>query len=327
MMPTDPLIFVAETWMYEAGELAQFYDGLGVPYRTALQSDPARSWSEAEDATHLVVARANLPGAVLAKMPRLRAIVKWGRGTERIDVSEATKRGIVVAYTPHAVQGVAEAALLLMLALSKALPLKVEAGRSGTSANDLPEGSELQGKVLGLIGFGSIGQSVARMAFGIGMRILIHELVPNPAAAAACEGEFVPLEELLAKADYVSLHTSAMPDAPPILDARHVAQMKRGAYLVNTARGSLVDERALIAALESGRLAGAGLDVVAKEPLQADNPLVHMDNVIVTPHTLGITRESMGRIKDAVRESLRLLLDGRLPPFVANPEVEEARDR
>lgn len=323
-MRSEHLIFIVEPWMYEAGEISQYYGDLGVPYHMPMHTDLARVWNEAGNATHLVLARASLPASVFTRLPRLQAIVKWGRGIERIDLKAASQCGVLVAYTPFAVRGVAEAALLLMLALSKNLLQQVEASRSGKRADDLPAGSELRGKTLGIIGFGAIGQSLARMARGIGMRVLIYTHTPDPEAAVACNGQFVSLEELLASADYVSIHATASPDGRSILNARHIAQMKTGACFINTARGSLVDEKALIAALESGRLDGAGLDVVADEPVQPNNPLVHMDNVIVTPHALGYTRESMLKIKRAVREALQLLLAGGLPSYIANPEVVEA---
>jgi D-3-phosphoglycerate dehydrogenase len=305
--------------MYSPSELVCYFGEFDVPYRIATSSDPQDRWTQARKATHLLIAKSAISAAEFDRMPRLKAIVKFGRGVERIDLEAATKRGVVVAYTPFAVTGVAEGALLLMLALSKHLTLQMKAASRRVHPYDLPRGSELAGKTLGIVGFGAIGRSLASMAHGMGMQILVHTRTPDPAAAASCDGQLVSLDELLEKADYVSLNLIPLPDGRPLLDESRLAQMKDGAVLINTARGSLVDEGALVAALESGKLAGAGLDVVADEPVQPDNPLLHMENVIVTPHSLGVTEETMRKIKEATREALELLLAGRLPPYIANP--------
>ena len=312
--------------MYTAAEAACYFADLGVPYVLSESAGADDRWVHTRGASHLVIAKSMMSASDLRSMPNLRAIVKFGRGLERIDLEAATERGVVVAYTPFAVTGVAEGALLLMLALSKDLKLQMEAARRGAHPFDLPKGLELGGKTLGVVGFGSIGSTLASMAQGIGMRILIHTRTPDPAAAADCQGEFTSLDELLARSDYVSLNLTPLPDGRPLLDESRLAQMKDGAVLINTARGSLVDEEALIAALRSGKLAGAGLDVVADEPLQLDNPLLNMEKVIVTPHSLGVTEESMRKIKEGTRRALELLLAGRLPPHVANPDVVEREE-
>ena len=337
-MNKDWHIFVAGSDLYGPGELDEYFADLSVTVGVGSETDPTSRWEEAAGATHLVIARATITEEVLDQLPRLRAIVKFGRGLERIDVEAATGHGVLVVYTPQAVQGMAEAALLLMLALSKNLFAHVRAAQQGKHLGNpgnqdeqaqfhhLPLGSELGGKTLGVVGFGSIGSTLASMAQGIGMRILIHTRTPDPAAAADCQGEFTSLDELLARSDYVSLNLTPLPDGRPLLDESRLAQMKDGAVLINTARGSLVDEEALIAALRSGKLAGAGLDVVADEPLQLDNPLLNMEKVIVTPHSLGVTEESMRKIKEGTRRALELLLAGRLPPHVANPDVVEREE-
>jgi phosphoglycerate dehydrogenase-like enzyme len=339
-MNTEKLVFVAGRDLYTSDELAEYFADLSVSVRMSTEADPPTRWEEAADATYLVIARAAITERVLDQLPQLEAIVKFGRGLERIDLQAATEHRVLVAYTPHAVQGMAEAALLLMLALSKNLFRHVSAVKEGTylaqasrPAKDqeqfhhLPLGSELRGKTLGVVGFGAIGSRLASMAHHIGMQILIHTRTPDPAEAANCDGMLTSLDELLERSDYVSLNLTPLPGGRPLLDESRFAQMKDDAVLINTARGSLVDERALVAALASGKLAGAGLDVVADEPLQPDNPLLEMENVIVTPHSLGVTGESMNKIKEATRRALELLLVGRLPPYVANRDVTEGRAR
>lgn len=322
-MIAGALVYIAEPWMYEPGEIPAYYADLGVPYREAPAAGMQPDWGGAREATHLMIARSPMPAELFERLPRLRAVVKWGRGLERIDLGEASRRGVLVAYTPHAVQGVVEATLLLMLALSKHLPEQTAAAREGRPADSLAPGSELAGKTLGIIGYGAIGREVARIAQAFGMSVLVYTRSSQKHANAAGK-RFVPLEELLTRSDYVSMHAAASPGEGPILTAEHIARIKPGAFFVNTARGGLVDEAAMLEALRAGGLAGAGLDVVAQEPIRPDDPLLALENVIVTPHALGITSETRHKIKRAIHEAFALLLAGQLPPYVANPEVTEA---
>jgi D-3-phosphoglycerate dehydrogenase len=320
VVSADPLVYILEPDLYSQEDYRQYFDVLGVSYSTKSFEDQEADTAEAEAASYVVIARGFFPATRYKEFPSLKAIVKWGRGIERIDLDEATCRGVLVVYTPHAVQGVAEAALLLMLALSKKLFSQVEAVRSGRVEDGLG-GIELQGRSLGIIGFGSIGRALARMAAGIGMTILVYTTEADLEKTKSYAIKRLSLRELLVNADFVSIHATATPDGKPILDARHLDMMKPGAILINTARGSLVDEGALYGALKAGRLAGAGLDVVIEEPVHPDNPLLKLDNVIITPHSLGFTEEAQRKIKEGVRDSIEMLLHGRVPPYVANPEV------
>ena len=319
-MASDSKILILEPDLYLPGEVRQYFGDLGLPYLLTDTEHGIPSDEEILEVAYIVIARRRFFEKDFMTFPSLKAVVKWGRGVERIDLNAATERGVLIAYAPYAIQGVAEAALLLMLALSKNLVQQVRAAKQG-EINDKWAGVDLGGKSLGIIGFGSIGQALARMAAGIGMTILVYTLESIDSNEYEYDIHSTSLENLVSEADYVSLHATASQDGYPILTAELISKMKSSAFLINTARGSLIDEGALVQALISGKIAGAGLDVVAQEPVQSDNPLLHMKNVIVTPHMLGFTKEARKSIKQGVHQALRFLIAGDIPPHIANPEI------
>jgi phosphoglycerate dehydrogenase-like enzyme len=249
---------------------------------------------------------------------RLRGVVTTGVGIEKVDVAAATDLGIVVANSPGNYIAVAEATLLLMAAVCKHLPAWVEAARAGRQHASTLHGVELYGKTLGLVGFGRIGKWVARLAKAYGMTVLAADPYVKDAEGLA---EMVPLEELLRRSDFVSLHPVLTPETHHMIGAEQLALMKNTAYLVNTSRGGVVDEAALTRALREGRIAGAGLDVFETEPPDPENPLLAMPNVIATPHALPRTAESLRRCAEMTQESVIDLLDGRLPQYTVNRGV------
>lgn len=237
----------------------------------------------------------------LAAAPGLRMIQHQGVGYERIDVAACAARGIPIGLTPEGTSiGVAEHTILLILALGKRLSTALESTRKGQWLQwELRETSfELCGKTLGLVGFGRIGQEVARRALAFDARVLYYDVRPAlqlPAIlkdASIC-GPAESLADLLAAADVVSLHAPLTPETRHLINAGTLARMKPGAVLINTARGGLVDEVALLDAVRSGRLAGAGLDVTDPEPPDPSNPLLAMENVLVTPHIAAGTRDAL----------------------------------
>ncbi len=244
---------------------------------------------------------------VLQQLPRLGLVISSGSGYDHIDVAAASELGIPVCNAAtYNVEDVAEHALLLILACARKLRLleaQVRAGVWPLAPRAQPR-HRFRDKMLGLIGFGNIGRALAWRARGIGIRVLVCDpyLPAEDIRAAGCER--ADSETLLACSDYVSLHLHLNENTRHYMGERQFAQMKPGAYFINTSRGGLVDERALIAALERGHLAGAGLDVLEKEPPDPDNPLLDMDNVIVTGHTAGSTVES---IRALVNEWLSII--------------------
>lgn len=224
---------------------------------------------------------------------RLKLIIRGGVGVDNIDVAYAEEHGIRVRNTPAASsRSVAELALGHMFALARYIAIANHTMRQGEWNKKKYEGVELGGKTLGIIGYGRIGRALAEMAQALGMKVI----AADPFVQAP---EIVPQAELLAQADFVSLHVPAAKGEPPLINAETLAQMKDGAYLINTSRGALIDEAALLAALESGKIAGAALDVYAEEPTK-NEALCRHPRVSVTPHIGGSTQEAQARIGDEI---------------------------
>ncbi len=225
---------------------------------------------------------------VLAACPRLRVISVWGTGTDHVDLEAAGRRGIAVRNTPGvSAISIAEHTLALLLAAARHIPQADAATRRG----EWPRGQsvELNGKVCGVIGLGAIGRRFAQLATGIGMRVVAWTMHPR----ANSEIEMVDLDELYRISDVISIHLRLSAETEGMIAARKFETMKKTAILINTARGAIVDEESLLAALGSGQIAGAGLDVFANEPLPKSHPLTNLPNVVLTPHCAGITPEAL----------------------------------
>jgi D-3-phosphoglycerate dehydrogenase len=261
---------------------------------------------ELADADALVVRSAvKVTADLLAAAPKLRVIGRAGVGVDNVDVPAATARKVVVMNTPGGSSvAVAELALGLMLALARQIPRADATMHAGQWEKKSLEGGELFGKTLGLVGCGRIAIEVARRAAAFGMRIVGSDPAA-PAAAREAGIELVSFEKLLAVSDYVSLHLAMSPGVRGLFGDAVFAQMKPGARLVNCARGEVVDEAALARALESGKLAGAAVDVYGKEPPAADAPLLHCPHLIATPHIGASTREAQERVGTAIAEQIR----------------------
>jgi D-3-phosphoglycerate dehydrogenase len=260
---------------------------------------------------------------VFAGLPELRVISRNGVGYDRIDVEAATRHGVAVAITPDANhQAVAEHALSLILAVARRIAQDAADCRTGNWRRRkvfVP----LRGSTLGIVGLGRIGKSVAVRAAAFGMRLVAFEQFPDAAFARQYNIEIVDLDSLLAQSDIVTLHTPLTRDTRELINQRTIAKMKRGAILVNTARGGLVNEVDLGEALQSGQLAGAGLDVLSAEPPAPDHPLLKLDNVIVTPHVAAFDRRAIEDMAVSAAQNILDLLDGKWPAAsLINPEVQ-----
>src|SRR5881275_2437110 len=245
---------------------------------------------EIADADALIVRSATKVTAdLLAKAPKLRAVGRAGVGVDNIDLEAATKRGVLVMSTPggNAVS-VAEHTFALLLSLARQVPRLDKAMHEGKWEKGSAAGTEVRGKILGLIGLGRIGSEVAVRAEAFDMKVLGYDPFISEAAARELQVELVPLEKLLADSDFISLHTAVSPATQNMIDAKALAMMKKGARLVNAARGELIDEAALAEALKSGHLGGAALDVFVEEPPKSA-ALIGLPNVIATPHVAGST--------------------------------------
>ena len=232
---------------------------------------------------------------VFEAAPRLRVVAKWGTGIDGIDLEAAKRRGVFVCNTPGAfTEPVADSVLAYLLLFAR---------RPDTMAHDMREGRwthlplvSLGERTLGLVGFGDIARAVARRASAFGMPVLTCDVRPIDVDAAALGVEVVSLNELLTRSDFVSLHVNLSPGTRGLMNASRIGLMKPTAVLVNTSRGALVDERALVAVLESGRLGGAALDVFEEEPLAEDSPLRRMTNVYLAPHNANSSRAAAERV-------------------------------
>jgi len=263
------------------------------------------------DADALVVRSAvQVDDALMEKAPKLRVIGRAGVGVDNIDAEAATRRGIVVMNTPGAnAVAVAELTIGLMLALARKLPAANSSMHAGKWDKKNLQGAELRGKTLGILGLGRIGLEVAKRARGFGLEILGSDPFVSAAVAREAGIKLVTLDELIAGSDYLTLHVGLTPQTTGVINAKTLARMKKGVRIINCARGELIEDADLVAALKSGQVAGAALDVFAVEPPK-ESPYLTMDNVILTPHVAGSTgeaQEAVGvQIACQVRDYLKL---------------------
>jgi phosphoglycerate dehydrogenase-like enzyme len=260
-------------------------------------------------------------GAVLASRAAsgLKIISRWGVGYDAVDVPAATRQGVVVAYTPGLLdETVADYAFALLLGIARRVHLghwTMQQGRWESAW-----GHDVHGKTLGLLGCGRIGQAVARRARAFNLQVLATDPVPNP-AARALGVEFVSLNELLSRSDFLSLHAALTAETRGLLGEAELRRMKRDSYVINTARGALLDEMALARALREGWIAGAALDAFTTEPLPADHPLRTAPNLLLTPHQASFARETGERVSLTAAQAIVDLMQGGRPRFVVNPDV------
>jgi phosphoglycerate dehydrogenase-like enzyme len=247
------------------------------------------------------------------QLPDLRIVAQTGNHAYHIDLAAADAHGVVVAKATGGFSyGAAELTIGLLIAVMRQIPAADRAVKDG--AWDAPLTRVLHGKTLGIVGLGHVGRHVARIAHAFEMRVLAWSPRLTAEAAHAAGAERRELDDLLRESDAVSVHATLAPESRGLLDARRLALMKRAAYLINTARGAIVDERALVTALSEKRIAGAGLDVFDQEPLPSGHPLTKLDNVVLTPHIGWPTDEAYERFADAAADVLIAHLDGRDVP-------------
>jgi D-3-phosphoglycerate dehydrogenase len=277
------------------------------------------------EADAITVRLTRVDASVIARAPKLRIVARHGVGYDAVDVEALTARGIPLTVTPDAnAVSVAEHALMLMLTIARqtiALHARTKAALWGFPA-DLPT-FDLAGRTVLVIGFGRIGGRVARLCAAFGMTVLVRDpYVPRNTIIGAGFAPADDLEAALARADIVTLHCPATAETRGMVDEAFLKAAKPGVVLINTARGTLVDEPALAAALASGRVAAAGLDVFAVEPVEPGNVLLQAPNVVLLPHSAAATAESMRRMAMSCAESILACFAGRLDPqVVVNPEV------
>ena len=258
----------------------------------------------------------------LEAMPRLRMLSAWGVGYNHIDVAAATGRRIPVCINPVFSRSMSEAALTLIVALSKRLPQLMRDARAGRRPLQSERGIEIRGRTLGIVGYGRIGADIGELGHILGMKVIAYDpyLLPDRLPEWC---PLVTLQALLQAADFFVIAAPLTPETHHLISGPQLALMKPSAYLINIARGPLVDEVALLTALQERRIAGAGLDVWEEEPVSPDNPLLVLDSVIGMPHHLGATRESLRCACEAIQENILRVLAGARPKHAVNPEVFE----
>jgi D-3-phosphoglycerate dehydrogenase len=294
-------------------------------------TDPKAVLAAIRDADVVIqAAGVGFPAETLAQLDRCRAIIQASVGYDRIDVQAATARGIMVANLPdYCLEEVSDHAVALVLALARRLHQMQQVIREGSWGKGWGPILERVGRVdrlseqtLGIVGFGNIGKLVARKTRGIFGRLIAADPYVAPEAAAQHGAELLPLEDVLRQADYVTLHVLLTAETRHLMNAERLALMKPSAYLVNTCRGPVVDEAALIAALRDKKLAGAGIDVFETEPIPPDHPLAQMDNVIVTPHLAVYSGRALEENRRQQFADAARILKGYYPRGLVNRELK-----
>lgn len=298
---------VVVTEFMDAPAVAQLAAQHDVLYDAGLVDDPRRLQAEAAGADAIVVRnRTQVRGELLAALSRCRVVGRLGVGLDNIDLPACAARGIqVVPATGANALSVAEYVLATaMLLLRGAYQSSAAVAAGQWPRNALSKGREIGGKTLGLVGFGSIGQLTARLARGLGMQVLAHDamLAPTDPVFAQAGVHCCTLDELVAEADVVSLHVPLVDATRGLFGAARLAVMKRGAVLINTARGEIVDELALAAALKGGRLGGAAIDVFGVEPLPSAPHFENLPKLVLTPHVAGVTAEANERVSSLIAQ-------------------------
>ncbi len=271
----------------------------------------------ARDADAILVTYAKLPAELLRQLQRCKSIGRFGLGVDNIDIKAAAELGITVSYVPdYCMHEVSDHAMALLLALARKISFSNTLVQSGRW--EMPAVAPLHriaGQVLGLIGFGNIPRALAPKAKAFGYQVIACDPYAGSELFAACGVEAVSFESLLARADAISVHAPLTPATRGLIDAAAFARMKKGAVIVNTARGPLIDEPALIAALDSGQLGGAALDVAATEPLPKDSALLGRPNVILTPHTAFYSVEALEELQIKCAADVARVLSGQPPVY------------
>ena len=320
----------AVTYPVEPGERAEL-ERAGAEFLAIEGQNPEEILAAAGECDALLVVSSKIPGTVIEQLKRCRVISRLGAGTDRIDIETATRCGIVVANIPDfCLDEQAEHTLALLLAFARRLPYMTEAMRRGDwSARGHPDVHRIAGRTLGLIGFGASARAVAVRAASFGLKLRAWTRSPAKYAneARRLNVQLVDLDGLLLECDFVSIHLPLTPETRHLLNADRLAKMKSTAVLVNTARGAVVDEAALVEALQRKRIAGAaldvfeGIDVFALPGEPPRHPLMNLDNVILTPHCAGSSVESTLESKMRGARNAVAVLQGRWPGSVVDPDV------
>lgn len=293
---------------------------IGARFEPTVSADEDELIAHTRHADALCVTAARVSRRVIEHLERCRVIVRYGVGFDVVDVGAATERGILVCTMPDfCTEEVANHALMLLLACNRRLISLHEGMRQGVWGRpSLRDIGPLYGETLGIIGYGRIGRAMARRGRALGM----HIVAADPYVEHAEEGDrLLPLDDLLGLADYVSIHTPLSTETRGLIGERELRLMRPSAYIINTARGPVIGQAALVQALREGWIAGAGLDVLEVEPVAGDNPLLGLSNVVLTPHSAFYSEASVQRQHELAAENVLCALTGVCPPGLLNREA------
>lgn len=297
---------------------------VALPFRPINEAEEKRFAGELQGAEGVLLRPGYVTPSLLDRLPDLRVVAVHGAGVDQVDVEACSARGVLITNAPGAnADAVAEITIGLMLSLARRIPesaARVRAERVWGEARHT--GSEIKGKTLGLIGFGQIGVRVGRIAQAFGMKVCAHDPALSKTEIRDRGARAVTLDALLSASDYVSLHAPHLPETHHLIGRRAIARMKKGAFLINAARGPLVDETALARALASGRLGGAALDVLEGEPPDPASPIFEASNIILTPHMAGSTHECLETIARTAAADIARVLQGKRAKFPVNRPVK-----
>ncbi len=277
----------------------------------------------ARDAQGILNARSQITAKVIDALENCKIMVRYGVGVDTIDIPAATRKGIMVSnVVDYCVDEVADHAFALILSLARKVVFSTRRVQAGEwSITNLKPLKRLAGQTVGVVGFGRIGRALAQKAAAVGFQVMAYDPFVADDGTANAGVRLVPLQALLKEADFVSLHTPLTPETEKMIGPEQINLMKPTAYLVNVSRGSLIDEDALIKALEEKRLAGAGLDVLVEEPANPNNPLLKMEQVVVTSHTAFYSEEALEELQEKAAQKVAAALTGKIPQPLVNPEV------
>jgi D-3-phosphoglycerate dehydrogenase len=325
-----PTVLVTDAGWPSTELESEILEPLGARVERAPARDEETLLRHVPEADALLVGTAKITPAVLGAAPRVRIVARYGIGLDNVDVEEATRRGIAVTTAAgFCREEIAEHVMGLLLSLARGIHLYDRAVRDGDwTRAGARSVRRVAGQTLGVVGFGAIGRTVANRAAGFGLNVIAHDPALDDNAIRAGGAEPVGLDELAARADVVSLHAPLTDSTRGLVGARFLAAMKPSAFLINTARGGLVDQDALVAALDEGRIAGAGLDTFVPEPLPADHPLLASERVLATPHVGFYSEESVRDVRHRAARAVAAALAGERPEEAVNPAAfEHARWR
>jgi D-3-phosphoglycerate dehydrogenase len=313
-MPCSFKVMIAEGFVDDAVKVLEGFAEVKLtpPKVTLSEDDLIRELADCDAV--IISSRTGISRRVIKASTKLRVISKFGAKPDNVDFQAAAERGIRVLWTPLSnPDSVAEFTVLLMLALLRKLARGVAILKQGKWRNDVEQTSDILGRTVGLVGLGNVGIGVAKRVRSFQTRVIAFDPFVSPDFAKEAEVELVDFAALLRKSDVLSLHATLTPETRHMIGYPQFQSMKKGAILINTARGGLVDETALLRALKEGLIAGAGLDVFEVEPPSADSPLLAMDNVIATPHIAARTHDTVCRERTWAAEDVKRVLRGEEP--------------